>query len=245
MENKLARYYRSALSKFVWLIAVFGAAINLAIRWLSEQLGPDSLLVDALGSLLSFGVIAGLFLLAEKQIRTRLWRLAYPELDLTGKWSGATRYEKRPIPEISGSKDDFVPFERPNDVLLEQDCLDISVAAAVAPSSTGSWYSLASEFEVLKTGPTVRYAYRVDYGGAAGFPHEAIGYETLSVVEPTLGVRPIRLSGSFSHCARGQTPVYSGSVAFSRIEEAPRSKWVRVGIFLGTRIAKFGKPKVE
>lgn len=245
MDSKLARYYRSALSKFVWLIALLGAAVNLLISWASERFGQDSVIADVAGSLLSFGVIASLFLFAEKKIRTRLWRLAYPEWDLSGKWSGETRYEKCFDLNISGPNDTFQPFERPNDVILEQDCLEITVVAAVSPTSRGSWYSLASEFEVLRTGPTVRYAYRVDYGGVPGFPHEAVGYEILNVVEPILGKRPLRLSGSFSHCMRGQGPVYSGSVAFSRVDEIPASRWKRFVIFLGTRIAKFGKPTVE
>jgi hypothetical protein len=247
MENKLTRYYRSALSRCVWLIALFGVGVNLLVGWASRTWGTDNWGTHLVEGLLSSGAIAGLFLFAERQIRTRLWKLAYPELDLDGTWSGATTYERQHISSTGSTSDpSFAPFERANNVLLVQNCLTIAVKASIAPNKKGNWHSLASQIVDSETGPSVRYAYYVDYGGASGFPSEVIGYETLSVVNPTPGVRPEMLSGSFAHCARGQAPVFSGSVAFFRSQEPKEpAKAEKFARWVGTRIAKLGKPKVE
>lgn len=239
MESRLVVYYRNAMSRCVWLIAFFGIGVHWAIGRLALAYGANSWAVVGAKNLLSFGAVAALFLFAERAYRTHLWKLVYPELDFSGVWKGSTTYERRQIP-VNGATAEFVPFEAPNDVLLKQDCFSISVLPTVSPTQTGSWRSLVAG---LGEGPSVRYAYLVDYGGKEGFPHEAIGYETLSVVGPEEGSRPRRLSGSFSHCARGQAPVYSGSVAFELRGGSRKSK--RIFNWFLKAVAYLGKPGVD
>jgi hypothetical protein len=231
MDHKLVRYYRSALSRYVWLIVFVGAWLNVGLWVASDYVGGNAILKKLVSGLLSFSVIAWLYLRGEKAIRTQLWRLAYPELDLHGRWSGATTYARRHDVSATQSAQVFQPFHKPNDVLLRQDCLGI-----------------ASGFEESQAGPCVRYAYHVSYGGEPGFPDAADGYEELRVQSPSPGKRPTLLQGTFAHCASGSSPWYSGSVSFRLVEEAsPASASMRrrLCLALATVLAKLGKPRSE
>jgi hypothetical protein len=252
VSSRPIRYYQNALTRCAWLIAVLATAangilewLNPVLEWISVQLGLNQQLAPYVGRLaLSIGVIGGLFLLCEKTIRETLWRLAYPELDLNGIWSGETTYNRRHI-DAAGGTSPFTPFSRNNDVLLKQDCLGISVGATKAPGpdEVGAWYSLAAELSDDKEGPVVQYLYYVNYGDMEGFPHEAKGYEALRVLNSTAGVRPAHVHGEFAHCAQGQIPVYSGTVKFERI--APPSApgfWRRAGMAFLTFIARRLRP---
>jgi hypothetical protein len=231
--------------RFVGLIVLFGIGVHILTVVATTHWGADSRVVHLLPTLLSSSVIGGLFLFAEKQIRERLWKLAYPELDLDGTWSGGTSYNIRYIPADT-PMNPFQEFERPNKVLLRQNCHHIVVSSTAAPGDSGHWSSLTADLVIEPNGPTVRYAYQVVYGPSSGlFPPEAIGYETLSVLNPVDGTRPVQLRGSFYHCARGQRPVYSGSVAFTReSKEIPSSGWRRFCLWLGRLIANYCKPSV-
>lgn len=243
MENKLIRYYRSALSKGVWIITFFGVYLALIAEILVDKLGEDSIWVDLIRSGLSMCVIATLFLLFEKQVRTRLWKLAHPELDISGIWKGETTYQVQEINKKGCHSDDYKPEISSHEIRFSQDCLNLKVEPTVAENYPGAWFSLVAGFGKDQ----IRYAYQVNYGNTPNRPDSAVGYEELNIIETDAGQRPIKLAGTFSHCAGGQRPVYSGTVSFHRdvSTEKPTKKSIRLLNKCTKVVALLLKPRVE
>ncbi|HEY2235044.1 MAG TPA: hypothetical protein VGK01_16355, partial [Candidatus Angelobacter sp.] len=155
-------------------------------------------------------MIGFFFLAGEWLIRTRLWKLEKPWLNFSGLWEGETKYQ---VMEKGSDKIDpqtFQPFSSKHEVKIEQDCFSISIKPTDKTFAT--WYSITM---TVRNAEEVAYAYEVKYADETPrFPAKAIGYEQMSVTlrkKGWFGIRkdrPIRLSGTFAHCAEGQTPVY-------------------------------------
>ncbi|HEY2360540.1 MAG TPA: hypothetical protein VGK36_05460 [Candidatus Angelobacter sp.] len=165
----------------------------------------------------AYSLMIGFFFLAgEWLIRTRLWKLEKPWLNFSGLWEGETKYQ---VMEKGSDKIDpqtFQPFSSKHEVKIEQDCFSISIKPTDKTFAT--WYSITM---TVRNAEEVAYAYEVKYADETPrFPAKAIGYEQMSVTlrkKGWFGIRkdrPIRLSGTFAHCAEGQTPVYRGNVTF-------------------------------
>ncbi len=243
MNEKLSRYYRSAIGKGVWIVTFCGVFIALTAERLSGIIGRDNIAIDLLRSLLSMAVVATVFLFFEKQVRTRLWKHAYPELDVSGNWTGETTYQIQQIPEEGKKPEDYEPETVDHRIEFDQTCLTLKVKPTLVKDYPGAWYSLVAGFE----GNELRYAYQVNYGNAPNRPESATGYEQLQLMGTEDGKSPAQLTGTFCHCAWGQRPVYSGTVTFRR--QPPRED--RRGVFSRTwticvgLFAKFLKPRVD
>lgn len=206
MQRVLFRYYRVALARVAWIIALVAVGVGALLlqidgaRWLT--------------SLLSVGVVAAVFLGCERLVRIHLWRYAYPHFDFSGKWVGATNY--KPVPETPGSDRGGDGFTVHHEIVFAQDCLGIEVIPSDGKAYEGGWNSLVCS---LTHGGCIEYAYEVNYDGSPRFPIDALGYERLKVIDSqTSDGRPTRLTGNFYHCVRGKWPVYNGTVRFERVE---------------------------
>jgi hypothetical protein len=242
MDDRLARYYRNALSKGVWVITFLGVYLALTAERLAGILGDDSMWVDLLRSGLSMSVIAASFLFLERRVRTKLWKLAHPELDVSGIWEGETTYQIQQVAGDGESAEGYEPETTPHEIQFVQDCLTLRVGPTVAHDYPGSWFSLVAGFGENQ----VRYAYRVNYGKSPRRPSSATGYEELQLTALEKGQRPTELTGIFSHCAWGQKPVYSGTVRFNRRldPEDSRSLLHRLSKSCAKLIAHWLKPRV-
>jgi hypothetical protein len=192
-------------------------------------LASDNLINKAIGFATSVAVVGGTFFLFEKLIRTRLWKIAYPEYDFQGSWNGHTEYC---IPEgvTIKEKTEFQPFKIYHDIRFKQDCLSVMVDYDETGAYQGWNSTIATLFrEKGKVG--LRYAYEVTYrqGEARDerLPLTSRGLEEISVVASEEGKMPSRVTGTFAHTTDGPNPKYSGTVEFSRkIEKVNKdAKW--------------------
>jgi len=206
---ELLRYYSTRLISLLVVIAAGVVLLDTIIEpWMATKLGSGHWLIELEknlgGKLWPIAVLgAGAVI-----IRRYLWRLERPELDFSGVWEGVTRYQHIRI----GTGE--VPFEGRYKVRMDQDCLSIKIVPSTGESFV-NWGSLALE---LPDQDTLRYAYWVSYSDRTKFPEDAVGYEEMRVTARDKRNRPIEMTGNFYHCARGQTPVYSGSVKFTRTD---------------------------
>lgn len=225
MNEILQRYHRYALSRVTWALSV---VVGLLFAT-GFGLTSDSILIKAIGFVTSVSVVGGVFFLFEKLIRIRLWKIAYPEYDFQGTWSGYTEYC---IPEGVSKKvkAEFQPFKIYHDIRFKQNCLSVMVDYDVTESYQGWNSTIATLFnEEGKVG--LRYAYKVTYRKGESrdnrLPLTSRGLEEISVVESEEGKMPLKVSGTFTHTTDGPNPKYSGTVEFSRkVEETDKeTRW--------------------
>lgn len=205
--NELLKYYTTRLTGLALVVAMGIVFVDKVVDpYVLSQFGPNHWITTIQQSLTSRLAIVGVLALGEYLIRKYIWKLERPELDFSGDWSGITTFEY--IPVGTGR----VPFTTEYEVKIEQDCLGMKILPSTGASFV-NWGSLALE---LADKDTLRYAYWVRYSDRARFPEEAVGYEEVKVTRRDRKKRPIEMTGSFYHCAKGQTPVYNGAVKFSR-----------------------------
>lgn len=239
MNDLLFLYYRQSLSRIIPLITLAVGSL-LAFAW-----GPQSnqLFDKTIAVITSTAAIGGLFLMFERLVRARLWRIAYPEFDFEGKWSGRTHYRSANGGTTINNQD-FCAFTTEHEIQFEQDCLSIRVVYGESKAFLGWNSTLATIFnEGSRIG--LRYAYEVRYRGEEDadqrLPVSARGLEELFVVGPKTGTKPSRMTGTFSHVLNGASPIYSGTVEFAReITSSPnKMNWiVRVITFLELGLVK-------
>jgi hypothetical protein len=200
-----------------WLLA---AAVSLAIGThlmasyvipdLERKYSTEHWTVVLATVVMSRPVLLGLIILAEWLIRTKIWRLkwVHPELDFAGTWNGVSTYTD--VYVGTGT----VPRSVTHEARIAQDCLSIRLV----PASGAQFVRFESTAVNLIDAHRLVYSYYVKYHSAPGSPDETYGYEELNPVgEYDKQGRPKVLHGWFSHCVRkGQTPLYSGSVVFTR-----------------------------
>lgn len=209
----LHAYYRGRLK-----VAV-GFIVTLAVlfRQFAQPEVPEAyqFAVRSIGSAL----VGVLFLTAEWFIRTHLWKYELRNVDFSGVWRGTTTYTALEKPGGGVKAGGSLPAPSEHKARIDQNCLRIQITATEKPFV---WYSLSMD---ITSAGQLGYAYEVSYK-TKGFPPEAIGYEKMNVVEygrPRLGKkRPVKLAGTFAHCAYGQAPVYRGTVEFELINEDPQ-----------------------
>lgn len=205
--DELLKYYKtrlSALALSVGLGIVF--LEEVAFPYVVSQLGANHWFASLLGYATSRLAIVVILAAGEFVIRKYLWKIERSELDLSGNWTGITTFDKVRIGKP------IKTFTTDYKVRIQQDCLSIRILPSTG-SKFVNWGSLAIE---LADKDTLRYAYWVKYSDRSRFPLEAVGFEEVHVTERDEKDRPVELTGRFDHCARGQTPVYSGSVKFIR-----------------------------
>ncbi len=228
MNDILQRFHRYALSRVVWSLSLVMGLI-FAIGW---SLAPDSPINSFLGPLTSAAAVGGTFLFLEKLIRTRLWRIAYPEYDFQGTWIGHTEYCHQDGATEEKSKE-FYPFKEEHPIRFKQDCLSVMVDYDETDVYQGWNSTIATLFnEKGKVG--LRYAYEVTYRQGKvknrNLPNTSKGLEEIFVVRGVVGKRPQRVTGSFAHTTDGPSPRYSGTVEFDRKEDATETKpyWIEL-----------------
>lgn len=214
--RELEIYYRRRLTMLVGVIVTLAIAYQLkAEPWLLDQIVVQvHWIVKTVGSVLA----GALFLGGEWLIRRHLWRLESPELDLSGDWVGESQYEAMHIKrDLPGQAPIVLPFTKEHSVSIRQDCFSVAIAATA--EGFHKWNSIVMTF---RPPDELEYAYSVTYlaEDADRFPKKAVGFEQMKITgwEPLRfgRRRPRVLKGDFSHCAMGQTPVYSGTVTFTR-----------------------------
>lgn len=220
MNNVLQRFHRYALSRIVWPLSLL-VGVAMALGW---QLAPDSVWSRLLAPLTSAAFVAAAFLFVEKKIRLQLWKVVYPELDFEGTWEGGTQYARQQVlaqsPEVP-----FKSFRKDHQIRFRQDCLNVWVAYDETEHYQG-WNSTVAT--LVNDGQRVglRYAYEVRYKEGEGhderLPSHSRGLEEVFVVESKESGRPSRVTGGFAHAVDGPRPLYSGTVAFDRLEDEKR-----------------------
>jgi hypothetical protein len=210
-----------AFAVVVALVAYY-APIEILPRF-EGKVGKDSVwfwLASHAGSRIGFLVI---FSAGAWCLRSLTWKWVRPSLNFSGRWKGTSTYSTAYLStEISRTSETTLPtkadvetFRWPapaqHSMVIEQDCFHIRITPTES-AMYANWESFAAD---LLNRETFAYAYRVNYKGKTGFPSDAYGYEELKVVERAWG-RPKVLSGHFWHCARGQNPIYGGTVRFER-----------------------------
>jgi hypothetical protein len=222
--EELASYYRNRLKWWVGIVVTLAILYRQFLAdvgiWsqahVTSSVGQETILKGAkYGDSILVGI---LFLTGEWLIRTKLWKIERPSWNFSGTWEGATVYQT--VEKSAPGTTTQVPFSSgKHEILIEQDCLSISVA----PKRTGPFINWSSKTMTVLTLGTIGYAYEVNYNDLNRFPATAIGYEELKVNQWKKRWygrrRPISLTGWFAHCARGQVPVYSGTVEFSLVKK--------------------------
>ena len=98
---------------------------------------------------------------------------------------------------------------------LMQDCLSCKLSPMAAEPYAVNWGSIALEIDTENE--KISYAYYINYSSPY-FPCQKVkGLEELRVTGRDEKNRPLMLSGTFSHCAMGQKPVYKGKVRYNRL----------------------------
>jgi hypothetical protein len=204
--QELRRYYKSGLFILLTLAAIATPYFQSAsVDYVRTMKGPDW---AAKVAGIAVSTLAFLLLLpiGEYIVRRLAWRVMLRAFDVNGRWRGISTYTDVRVGQAK------VPFSSEHELLIEQDCLGLSIRPAEGQHYI-SWESLAiSQPDKY----TLRYAYLVKYENNSGFPGEAIGYEETRVMKRCWG-RPTMMKGVFFHCARGQEPVYSGRVVYRRM----------------------------
>ena len=122
MNKELQRFHRYALSRVVWPLSI-AIGVLVALGW---QLAPDTFWSSLIATLTSAAAVGGAFLFIEKKIRVGLWRIAYPEFDFLGTWSGGTQYVHQLVRD-PGDRLAFTPFDKSHKIRFKQDCLNVAV----------------------------------------------------------------------------------------------------------------------
>lgn len=225
MNEILQRYHRYALSRVIWVLSII---VGLLFA-LGLGLESDALLDKAIGFATSVAVVGGAFFLFERLIRIRLWKIAYPEYNFQGTWTGHTEYC---ISEgvTEKEKTEFQPFKIYHDIRFKQDCLSVMVDYDETDAYQG-WNSTIATLFKEKGKVGLRYAYEVTYrqgdSGDERLPSTSRGLEEISVVASEEGKMPVRVTGTFAHTTDGPNPKYSGTVEFSRkiVKADKKAKW--------------------
>jgi len=157
-------------------------------------------------------------------IQFHVWKWVRPDLDFSGKWIGGTSYDQVHIGNGSTGGGSG------QTVAIKQSCLNLRLL----PESKGLDFTFKSRsIEIQDDGQQLAYSYHVIYEpGTPDRPPEAYGYEQLEVTRAGFRGRPLELKGWFAHCARGQTPVYSGTVFLVRNPGLLQrfSRWVKAKV---------------
>jgi len=223
MNDDLQRFHRYALSRTVWPLSLIVGFI-FAIGW---SLAPESPINRFFGPLTSAAAVGGSSLFFEKLIRTRLWKIAYPEFDFQGTWIGHTEYCHQDSVSQE-EKNKFKPFKKLHPIRFKQDCLSVMVDYDQTEAYQG-WNSTIATLFKEKGKIGLRYAYEVTYrqGEAKDnkLPNTSKGLEEISVVAPIEGARPNMVTGTFAHTTDGPSPRYSGTVEFKRQKDRHESRY--------------------
>ncbi len=227
MNDILQRYHRYALSRVIWVLSII-VGLVFAVGW---DLAPNNLVNKIIGFITSVAVVGGVFFFFERLIRTRLWKIAYPEYVFEGTWSGHTEYCS-PEGVLEEEKIKFQPFKKYHDIRFKQDCLSVIVDYDETEAYQGWNSTIATLFkESGRVG--LRYAYEVTYRQGESrdkrLPETSRGLEEISVVASEEGKQPLRVTGTFAHTTDGPNPKYSGTVEFSRkINESDKKiRWYK------------------
>ncbi len=208
--NKLRNFYVTWMASItVGLVLLVAAYAYWAEPRIAAALEQKQAVGDLLAMITSRPVILSAVLLVHWVLCKKLWCILHPELDFHGKWKGYTKYTQAHVgnPQL--------PEVIEQEVQIAQDCLRLRLM----PSEGDDFVYRSRTIDVEEDGAMLIYAYLVNYTvPSSQRPNEAHGFEELSVVERDEKGRPIRLSGWFAHCARGQTPVLSGVVELERIK---------------------------
>jgi hypothetical protein len=218
--NELLLYFSSRLMALAAAVAFGAVAVETLLRpYVLQQLGAAHWGVTVIGYANSRPAIVGLLAAGVYLVRKVTWKIEKPELNLSGRWRGETAFTV--VRSGSGAPGHVTTY----DVSIEQDCLAIRIVPSRGDEFV-NWGSLAIE---LSDKDTLRYAYWVTYSDSSRFPEgSVVGYEEVRVTGRDDRGRPIELTGTFDHCARGQTPLYSGHVRFTRLSPAATgSFWSR------------------
>lgn len=222
MNDVLQRFHRYALSRVVWPLSLI-VGLLFAVGW---SFAPDGPINRLLGPLTSAAAVGGTFLFIEKLIRTRLWRIAYPEYDFQGTWIGHTEYCHQDG-ATEKENQDFRPFKKEHLIRFKQDCLSVRVDYDETAAFQG-WNSTTATLLNEKGKVGLRYAYEVIYRQGEerdkNLPNTSRGLEEIFVVHGVAGKRPQRVTGSFAHTTDGPSPRYSGTVEFNREADTSETK---------------------
>lgn len=209
--RELRSFYIKWLSAIALVVALAAhGAAKIALPWIQQQYPTDPWhLATILEALTSRPALVAVLALSEWLLRTRLWkwRWFHPELDFSGNWKGVSTYTAVQVGTAP------VPLVVHHEARIEQDCLGIRLI----PAKGSAFVRFESTAVNLLVDPIrLVYSYHVLYTDVKNFPAETFGYEEMSPVEHDGIGRPTLLHGWFAHCARGQEPVYSGTVQFKR-----------------------------
>jgi hypothetical protein len=221
--DELGRFYRRNLTRLLVLAGVAFFFTKTITPWVVEALSPyvsriitsanlENTIRDSFNVLVSIA-FTGLLLLGERFIRTSLWkyRFFHPDLDVSGEWKGITKYAAR----LDVPKENYQYFTSEHTIKIKQDCTTISISPTPGKAWV-FWNSLAIAL-TTENGGTLKFAYYVPYdSNDPRFPKEAKGYEEMKVIQVAPNQRPIAMSGTFTHCWEGQSPVYHGETVFIR-----------------------------
>lgn len=213
--DKLNEFYKSqlrTLTIFLAALAIFIVKVIIPeVAKLFPSRGVEDLIFDSVapGSIL-FGIV---FLVSERFIRNYLWKWKFfhQDLDFSGEWLGTTYYAHLEVESPKVVKKDFSPFYSQHKINIEQDCIRI----AIVPSPGNDFVNWGSIATALNDDGSLKFAYWVVYNDPRKFPDQARGYEEMKVLK-RIHKKPILMSGFFSHCAEGQSPVYRGKTIFVR-----------------------------
>ncbi len=219
MDRLRSFYWKSLTATIPTIVFAFNVFYMKYFEPMVIKLTADSLSPEVLSKAEPF-LLSALLLCVEYFLRKQAWKLFYQSINFNGKWAATTTYEFVEKGDAITTEGELKPaFPRGHDVLIVQDCLSIRIAPT--GGAFPGWSSLAMD---LQGSDELVYAYKVNYkkGGSEqpSFPDHATGCEEMSVTDryPSIfgEIRPRVMEGKFAHCAKGQVPVYRGSVIFTR-----------------------------
>jgi len=209
MKSELYTYYLKRFSALALGVALFAALVpSVVVPFISSNFGDESYLLVPIEWLSSRIALVVYLVAGEWLIRNRLWQFEMAEFDFQGVWNATTHYSNAAL-TLGRSHESFSSSHQ---AIITQDCVQIEIS----PTESGGYLNWGSSSIRIEDRNTLIYSYWVNYQDDVRFPDRAQGVERLKVVKRDQKGRPIRMSGTFSHCAEGQSPIYYGRVEFEK-----------------------------
>ncbi|MDR0917500.1 MAG: hypothetical protein LBN02_09990 [Oscillospiraceae bacterium] len=215
--NKLHKFYQKGIViSFIIAFLVSYFAVTPIVKLILSRISDpaiSALISHLISMFIGNGVLLYLF---EKIVRTRVWRLFYPELCFDGKWSGSTTYTEK-WTKTDGSFPIDSPLNEKEEIHIKQDCLSLKIVPSESDGFTWS-----SAFATLSDSGDLDILYEVTYKDKLkrqGYPSKLFGYEKMHVDRSVTAAskKPLSMLGEFKHCLNPEAiAIFSGEVEYHR-----------------------------
>ena len=224
--KELEEFYNNARKAILQIFIILWILYSVLYVFLTEHviiipsLWPQPEIVSyALSHVLGYGaptglMIAAYFLLMD-YVDKVLWKIKFPNYDISGEWTDITTYTK--VFDNNGSRN-IQMQDLPSSVIINQTCHKVTIEPSVGQHFT--WGSLAADWD---SNNYLNILYAVEYKTSLqvtkDYPEKRYGFERMHIKTSGLGKKskPTVMEGKFWHCVRDDgKPIYMGDVIYQR-----------------------------